>query len=143
MQPFIQNHQPSALPPQKLSWVTVPIIINMVLNVLALLSLPFLGALFNMAFGASSTDPTVKPEDLQILKFLSGGTLWILGFLTIFWSWLHWFSYQNLKQGKALGRNIAIALAIFNLLSFPIGTILGIVMLIGAFDQEVQRYASR
>lgn len=129
--------------PEKLSWVTVPLIINMVLNVLALLSLPFLGALFNMVFSASTADPTVKPEDLQILKFLSGGTLWFLGFLTIFSTWLHWFSYQSLKQGKAVGRTIAIVLGIFNLLNVPIGTLLGIFILVGAFDPAVQRYASR
>lgn len=143
MQP---STMPPALMPAKLSWVTIPLLINMVLSGLSLLILPFIGAIMSMAFGASATDHTMTPDDIQAMQFVkifSGATLWMIGLAGLFGLWLHWYAYKSLQQGKAVGRTIAIVLAIFNLFGVPIGTLLGIFMLVGAFDPEVTRYASR
>ena len=93
-----------------------------------------------------STPTSGSVEDIQALQFakvFTGSTLWIIAILTLLILWLHWYTYKSLQQGEAVGRTIAIILAILSLFNFPIGTVLGILMLIGAFDTEVTQYASR
>lgn len=140
MQPSSLN--PTSMPP-KLSWVTVPLIINIVLGILGLLALPFLGALMAAVFSTPTSGSVEDIQALQFAKVFTGSTLWIIAILTLLILWLHWYTYKSLQQGEAVGRTIAIILAILSLFNFPIGTVLGILMLIGAFDTEVTQYASR
>ncbi|ADV68572.1 hypothetical protein [Deinococcus maricopensis] len=125
--------------PQKLSWVTTSLIITMVLGVLGLLLLPFLGGFLNMVLGASSENA----QELQIARLFTGASLWVSGLVGIAWLVFEFFTFKALQAGKSWGRIAAIVIGIISLLNFPIGTILGIFMLIGAFDPDVQRYASR
>ena len=46
-------------------------------------------------------------------------------------------------EGKAWGRVSSIVIGVISLLIFPLGTLLGLVMLVGAFDREVVAYTSR
>ncbi len=133
-------------PPEKLSWITVPLIINMVLSALSLLVLPFLGIIISMVLGISTTDTSLGAEEVQLIqavKWVSGSAIWIIGLLGLIWLWIHWYTYQSLQKGKSVGRILAIILALLSLFNLPIGTSLGIFMLIGAFDADVQRYTSR
>ena len=128
--------------PQKLSWVTIPLIVNIVLGALGLLLLPFLGVLMNTMLG-------VNPETAQdaqtaaFARMFTGATLWLSGLIGLAWLIFQFLTLRALQAGKAWARIAAIVIAVLSLLSFPIGTLLGIFMLIGAFDPDVQRYASR
>lgn len=53
--------------------------------------------------------------------------------------WLY-FTRRAVLEGRSWGRVSAIVIGVFSLLIFPIGTVLGIVMLIGAFDKQVVAY---
>lgn len=136
---------PLAGVPDKLKFVTIPLLILLVLQILSLLALPFLGPIMNAIFGAAATDPEsgITASDLGILRMFTGGMLWVSFLFGALWAALIYFTYRAIGQGKSWARIVAIVLGVLNLLSFPIGTILGIIMLIGAFDQEVQRYATR
>ena len=132
--------------PQKLSWITIPLLINMVLGVLGLLILPFIGAFISAAYGLAANDATTSASDLQslgIVRLFTGATLWITFFFSLAWLVFQFFTYRALNEGKGWARIAAIVIAILGLLNFPVGTALGIFMLIGAFDPEVQQYASR
>ena len=131
--------------PQKLSWVTIPLLISAILSALSLLLIPFLGAFINYIFGAAAADSSTSAADLQGLGFarvFTGATLWIFFFFTLAWTIFQFFAYRAVNQGKDWGRISAVVIAILGLLSFPVGTALGVFMLIGAFDPEVQRYTS-
>ena len=56
---------------------------------------------------------------------------------------LLYFTRRAVLEGRAWGRVASIVLGVLLLLNFPFGTVLGIFMLIGAFDRDVQRYVSR
>lgn len=132
--------------PQKLSWVTIPLIVNIVLGVLGLLMLPFIGGIINAALGAAANDASTSAQDLQsmqIVKMFTGGTLWVSFFIGLAWLVFEFFALRAVQAGKSWGRIAAIVIFILSLLSFPIGTLLGIFGLIGAFDPEVQRYTTR
>ncbi|WP_293912659.1 hypothetical protein [Deinococcus sp.] len=131
--------------PQKLSWVTIPLLISAILSALGLLLIPFLGALFNSVFGTIAKDSSTSAADLQGLGFarvFTGTTLWIIFFFSLAWTIFQFFAYRALNQRKDWGRISAVVIAILGLLSFPVGTALGVFMLIGAFDPDVQRYTS-
>ena len=129
--------------PPKLSYVTVPLLIMLVLQVLSLLALPFLGALLSAATNSATPSPDVSAQDLALVKMLSGTGLWIVGLLMAAWAAFQYFVYRGMLEGKSWARIAAIVVGVLALLNFPIGTILGILILVGAFDQDVQRYASR
>lgn len=146
MQPNPMQTGPYDVKPQKLSWVTIPLIVNIVLGVLGLLMLPFLGAILSAAFGAAANDASTTAQELQnlqVVKMFTGGTLWVSFFIGLAWLVFEFFALRAVQAGKNWGRIAAIVIFILSLLSFPIGTLLGIFGLIGAFDPEVQRYASR
>ena len=132
--------------PEKLSWVTIPLLIWVILGILGMLSLPFLGIVLNLIFGAAINDASTSAADAQALGFvrlLTGSTLWVVFFFSLVWTVFQFFTYRALNEGKGWARIAAIVIAIVGLLNFPIGTALGVFMLIGAFDPEVQQYASR
>lgn len=131
--------------PEKLKYVTIPLLILFVMQLLGLLILPFLGPLMNAAFGAASADPQsgLSAQDVGMLKMFTGATLWISFLIGALWAAFIFMTYRAVGQGKNWARIAAIVLGVLNLLNFPIGTILGIFILIGALDQDVQRYASR
>jgi hypothetical protein len=131
--------------PQKLSWVTIPLLISAILSALSLLLIPFLGVFFNYIFGLAATDSTTTAADLEGLNFariFTGATLWITFFFVLAWTVFLFFAYRALNQRKDWGRIAAVVIAILGLINFPVGTALGVFMLIGAFDPEVQRYTS-
>ncbi|MFD1731215.1 hypothetical protein ACFSC4_09355 [Deinococcus malanensis] len=64
-------------------------------------------------------------------------------FITVGIVLLLYFTRRAVLEGRAWGRGASIVIAVLSLLLIPFGTILGVVMLIGAFDREVQAYTRR
>lgn len=131
--------------PQKLSWVTTALLIMFILQLLGLLLLPFLAPFINTVLGAAATDPTngITSDQLGILRIFTGATLWVSFIFAAAWAVFVFFTYRAIGQGRGWARIAAIVIAILALLNFPIGTVLGVLILIGAFDPDVQRFASR
>ncbi len=131
--------------PAKLSWVTVPLIIQMVLLALSIVLLPFLIPLINLA----ASDPTVlqdsstTPAQIKAVLLFFAASIWIIEILSIGFLVLYFFAFRAVQQGKSWGRIVAIIVFILALFNFPFGTALGIFGLIGAFDTEVTAYCNR
>lgn len=125
-------------------FITIPLLVGIFYNAFQLLTVPFSGQLLpeimaqvNERFAASGTPAIVLgPEQLQWVLWISFA---IFALLIL---WLY-FTRRALLEGRSWGRVSAIVIAVLTLLIFPIGTVLGIVMLIGAFDQDVVAYARR
>ncbi|ANE44278.1 hypothetical protein [Deinococcus puniceus] len=131
--------------PQKLSWVTTPLLIMFILQLLGLAVLPFLAPLVNSIANTAATDPTsgITADQLGLLRVFTGATLWVSFIIAAAWAAFTFLTYRAMGQGRGWARVAAIVIAILGLLNFPIGTILGVLILIGAFDPDVQRFASR
>ena len=56
--------------------------------------------------------------------------------------WLY-FTRRAVLEGRSWGRVSSIVIGVLSLLIFPVGTVMGIFMLIGAFDRQVVAYTSR
>ena len=131
--------------PAKLSWVTVPLIIQMVLLALSIMLLPFLIPLINLA----ASDPTVlqdsstTPAQIRAVLLFFAASVWIIEILSIGFLVLYFFVFRAVQQGRSWGRIVAIIVFILALFNFPFGTALGIFGLIGAFDTEVTAYCNR
>ncbi len=137
--------QPTDLPPtarpRRLSLVTIPLLISLAISALYLLVVPFLGPHLNEIMTEydrmnKTTTPPLPPELVNTVLWTS------FFFLVILILWLY-NTYRALLLGKSWGRVSAIVIAVFSLLNFPIGTILGVLMLVGLFDREVTSYTSR
>ncbi|BDP40403.1 hypothetical protein DAETH_03720 [Deinococcus aetherius] len=127
--------------PQRLPFITVPLLIQLVLNGLSLLLLPFAGGFVNTllddyARQTGTPATTLPPEAVT-------SVLWVAFALTAAFVLLLYFTRRAVLEGRSWGRIVSIVLGVLSLLSFPLGTVLGIFMLIGAFDRDVQRYTSR
>lgn len=131
--------------PAKLSWVTVPLIIQMALLALSIVLLPFLIPLINLA----ASDPTVlqdsstTPAQIRAVLLFFAASVWIIEILSIGFLVLYFFAFRAVQQGRSWGRIAAIIVFILALFNFPFGTALGIFGLIGAFDTEVTAYCNR
>ncbi|WP_309573152.1 hypothetical protein [Deinococcus sp.] len=127
--------------PPRLAFLTVPLLIGLFYNAISLLTLPFSGGTLNEMLAqlnaASGLNPIqLTPEQIQL-------TLWISFALTaVLILWLY-YTRRAVMDGRSWGRVSSIVIAVLSLLLFPIGTVLGIVMLIGAFDRAVVNYTSR
>lgn len=131
--------------PQKLSWITVPLLISLVLQILGLLVLPFLIPLIDVALTSVANAPNsgLGPQELRLVRSLTGTTLWALLLLGVFWAALIYFTYGAVQDGRSWSRIAALVIAVTGLINFPVGTVLGVLILMGSFDPEVQGYLSR
>lgn len=143
--PSSPNRQPNKQvvtgpPPQRLSFVTVPLMIGLVYNAISLLTIPFSGTTINdllADYGKASGQPIppLSPEMIQT-------TLWLAFLTALLILWLY-FTRRAVLEGKSAGRVSSIVIAVLSLLFFPFGTVLGVIMLIGIFDEQVTAYLSR
>jgi len=131
--------------PQKLSWVTVPLIIQMVLSGLGVIALPFLIPFFNLMLSDPSLaqDTTTSPAELKAILVFFSASIWVVEIISIAFLVLCFFTLRAVQQGKSWGRVVAIVIFILGLFNFPVGTALGVFGLIGAFDAEVTTYCTR
>nr|WP_184137949.1 hypothetical protein [Deinococcus humi] len=124
--------------PPRLLFLTLPLLIGVFYNAISLLTLPFSGPTLTDVLtrideqAATSGLPPIQlsPDQLQWVLWLS------FAITAILILWLY-FTRRALLEGRSWGRVSAIVIGVFSLLIFPIGTVLGIVMLIGAFDKQV------
>ncbi|MHA0035349.1 hypothetical protein [Deinococcus sp. PESE-13] len=139
--PAQQSQAPAGPPPRRLSFLTLPLMIGLVYNAISLLTIPFSGTTINdllADYGKASGQPIppLSPEMIQT-------TLWLAFFLTaLLILWLY-FTRRAVLEGKSAGRVSSIVIAVLSLLFFPFGTVLGVIMLIGIFDEQVTAYLSR
>ena len=136
---------PASMPPQKLSWVTVPLVLMMVLQALGVLLLPLLVPLLHYVAGSPSAlqNGGTSPADVGAVLRLLSASVWVIEVLqvaSLVWSFL---TLRAVQAGRNWGRTSAVVLFVLGLLNIPIGTLLGVFGLIGAFDPEVTRYCSR
>lgn len=127
--------------PPRLLFLTVPLLIALVYWALTMLVLPFMGPFLNTLLSDSSRAAGLP--DLQLTPEQANETLWVVfGLAALFVLWLY-FTYRAVLEGKSWGRVSSIVLAVLSLLNFPFGTVLGILMLVGVFDRDVQAYLNR
>ena len=136
--------------PPRLSWVTVPLIVMLVFQVLGILFLPLLLPLFsslmNMpsaALNGVNTDTNLSVTDIRTIVAFFSAFIWVIEVVQVAFAVLYFLTLRAVQGGRSWGRIVAIILFILNLLSFPVGTVLGIFGLIGALDPEVTAYESR
>ena len=139
--PFSQQPTPTGPKPPRLAFLTVPLLISLLYNAVSLLALPFLGDTVNtlladMGRTTGQTFPALGPEQIN-------SVLWTSFVLTSLVILLLYFTRRAVLEGRAWGRIASIVIAVLSLLVFPLGTLLGVVMLVGAFDREVQAYTRR
>lgn len=127
--------------PEKLPWVTIPLIVQLVFTLLGLLVLPFMGAI--IPFIVPDAQSGFTTQDADTVRSIIGITTVVSGVFIVAWAAFVFFTLRAVQAGKSWGRVAAIVVFVLALLNFPFGTILGIFGLIGAFDPEVQRYISR
>lgn len=133
--------QPPSDRPPRLAFLTTSLLIALFFNAISLLTLPFSGGTLNETLAEYSkltgqTLPALTPDMINVV-------LWLSFFITaILILWLY-NTRRALLEGKSWGRVSAIVIALLSLLAFPVGTLLGIAMLIGAFDRDVTNYASK
>lgn len=133
--------QAPGIRPSRLAFLTVPLLVGVLYNGISLLTLPFQGPTLNallaqMSASASLPAMQLTPEQIQL-------ALWVSFFLTmVLVLWLY-FTRRAVLEGRRWGWVSSLVIGVLSLLVFPIGTIMGIVMIIGAFDRDVRAYASR
>ncbi|MEW6420202.1 MAG: hypothetical protein AB1511_00555 [Deinococcota bacterium] len=131
---------PPARRPARLAFLTVPLLIGLIYNVISLLTLPFSGETLNILLSDLSVASGQPPVTLSPEQILT--VLWLSFFLTAGLILLLYFTRRAVLEGRSWGRVSSIVIAVLSLLVFPVGTVLGVIMLIGAFDPEVQAYTS-
>ncbi len=115
--------------------------IGLVYNAISLLTLPFSGDTINALLAelnAATGTPGVTLTPPQVMT-----VLWLSFFLTAGLILLLYLTRRAVLEGRSWGRVASIVIAVLSLLVFPFGTVLGVIMLIGAFDREVKAYLRR
>ncbi|WP_084049984.1 hypothetical protein [Deinococcus hopiensis] len=139
--PLSQKSLPNGPRPPRLAFVTVPLLISLFYNALSLLTLPFLGDSVNtlLADMGQATGQAIAPLDAEQITVVLWTSFVLLSGIIL----LLYFTRRGVLEGRAWGRVASMVIAVLSLLAFPLGTVLGVVMLIGAFDREVQAYTQR
>ncbi|MBZ9713980.1 hypothetical protein [Deinococcus multiflagellatus] len=127
--------------PKRLSFLTVPLLISLLYAAISLLALPFLGPRVQEMLPELQAQMGLPADALP--ASLIPATLWISFALTALEILLLYYTRRAVLEGRAWGRVSSLIIAVLSLLIFPLGTLLGIVMLIGAFDREVVAYTQR
>ncbi|GGL66095.1 hypothetical protein GCM10010840_00010 [Deinococcus aerolatus] len=139
--PTSPEQKPLGPRPPRLLFLTLPLLIGVFYNAISLLTLPFTGptltdvlARLNEQAATSGLPPVqLSPDQLQWVLWLS------FAITAVLILWLY-YTRRALLEGRNWGRVSAIVIGVFTLLVFPVGTVLGIFMLIGAFDKQVMAY---
>jgi hypothetical protein len=127
--------------PPRLAFLTVPLLIGLIYNAVSLLTLPFSGDTLNTLLaqvGTATGDPVTPLTQAQIMTVLWLSFLLTAGLIL----WLY-FTRRAVLEGRGWGRVSSIVIAVLSLLLIPFGTVLGLIMLVGAFDRGVQAYFRR
>ncbi|UQN05168.1 hypothetical protein [Deinococcus sp. QL22] len=132
---------PTATRPSRLTFVTTPLLIALIYNAISLLTLPFSGDTINET--VLQVEKTLGAAMTPMTPELVTTVLWVSFAITSAIVLLLYFTRRALLEGRSWGRVSSIVIGVLSLLLFPIGTVLGIFMLIGAFDKDVQAYTNK
>lgn len=137
--PARTGDQPPA--PRKLAFLTIPLLIVLFYNAISLLTIPFSGDMVEAMvsdLGARAGEglPALSPALVQTVLWLA----FALTALILIWVYL---TRRAVLEGRAWGRISSIVIGVLSLLVIPFGTILGILILFGAFEREVTAYLRR
>lgn len=132
---------PTAPRPSRLTFVTTPLLIALIYNAISLLTLPFSGDTINET--VLQVEKTLGAAMTPMTPELVTTVLWVSFAITSAIVLLLYFTRRALLEGRSWGRVSSIVIGVLSLLLFPIGTVLGIFMLIGAFDKDVQAYTNK
>lgn len=138
-----RSDSPQTLPPRppRLAFLTVPLLVGLLYNAISLLTLPFSGGTLNDLLAQLNTASGLPPVQLTPAQIQL--TLWVsFAFTVALILWLY-LTRRAVLEGRSWGRVSSIVIGVLSLLLFPVGTVMGIFMLIGAFDRQVVAYTSR
>ncbi|MCP2014722.1 signal transduction histidine kinase [Deinococcus sp. HSC-46F16] len=130
-----------AVRPARLGLLTTPLLIALIYNAISLLTLPFSGPTIRQVLAdlsAATGEPALQISEAQIQT-----VLWLSFALTsALVLWLY-FTRRAVLEGRRWGWVSTLVIAVLSLLVLPFGTVLGLIMLFGLFDREVQAYLRR
>ncbi|MPY67000.1 hypothetical protein F8S09_09910 [Deinococcus sp. SDU3-2] len=127
--------------PARLGLITTPLLISLIYNAISLLTLPFSGPTIRQVL-ADLSEVTGGPA-LQISEAQIQTVLWLSFALTsalVLWLYA---TRRAVLEGRRWGWVSGLVIAVLSLLVVPFGTVLGLIMLFGLFDREVQAYLRR
>ncbi len=114
--------------PTKIKMITIPLLIEAILMAVATLFLLLGGVL---SFGVS----------LRQRVGMGGGFIFfVIAIGTLVWGIVSFITYQAVKERKEWGHVLSIIIAVLMLFNFPVGTTLGILILIGNFSDEAKAW---
>ncbi|GHF96645.1 hypothetical protein GCM10017783_05650 [Deinococcus piscis] len=128
------------VPPQ-LKWLTLPLLIELVSNAIALLTLPF--AQDTLIAQLQTTLPQLGIENLELTPALLQSTLWTTFFILMALTLLLYFVREGVKDGRGWAWVMCILIGVFSLLNLPLGPFIGLALLYGAFQPAVRAYFGR
>ncbi|PTA68272.1 hypothetical protein [Deinococcus arcticus] len=129
------------VPPKRLNFLTIPLLVLLLYSAFSLLALPFLGPQLQSMLPELQGQLGLPGEVLPLS--LIPTVLWLSFALTVLQILWLYYTRRAVLEGRGWGRVSSIVVAVFSLLLFPLGTVLGLVMLIGAFDRDVVAYTRR
>jgi uncharacterized membrane protein YidH (DUF202 family) len=106
-------------------WALVHLIIG--------LSLTAFGVGAALLVTASGTQPGT-----EVAAGVTAATLVVLAVAAMAWAAAHWQAARGLTRGRPWARNLALALAAFNVLLLPLGTALGLYTLWVLLHEQVR-----
>lgn len=127
--------------PARLGLLTTPLLIGLIYNAVSLLTLPFSGPTIRQVLAdlsAATGEPAFQISEAQIQT-----VLWLSFALTsalVLWLYA---TRRAVLEGRRWGWVSTLVIAVLSLLVLPFGTVLGLIMLFGLFDREVQAYLRR
>jgi len=127
--------------PTRLGLLTTPLLIALIYNAISLLTLPFSGPTIRQVLAdlsAATGEPAFQISEAQIQT-----VLWLSFALTsalVLWLYA---TRRAVLEGRRWGWVSTLVIAVLSLLVLPFGTVLGLIMLFGLFDREVQAYLRR
>lgn len=92
-----------------------------VINLIIAASLTAFAVAAALLVTAAGTQPGT-----EVAAGVTAATLTVLALAALAWAAAHWQAARGLTRGRPWARNLALALAAFNLLLLPLGTALGL-----------------
>lgn len=119
----------------------MPLLIGLIYNAISLLTLPFSGDTLNAILAQLNAVTGESVASLSQGQLMA--VLWTSFVLTCGLILLLYFTRRAVLEGRRWGWVASLVIAVLSLLLIPFGTVLGLIMLVGAFDRDVRGYTRR
>lgn len=133
--------QPQRPVPEQLKWLTIPLLVELISNAIALLLLPFTQEQLVSRVQATLTE--MGMTDIQLTPQLLQSTLWTTFFMLMALTLLLYYVREGVKAGKGWAWVMTLLVAVFSLFNVPFGPIISLALFYGAFRPEVRAYFGR